>query len=126
MKQNTKTRIVLSEIEGGTEQQLKFLALLNLGIVQSLASGALGVNEAVALFYHAENCLYVQKRFRNKHANAIMSHGVQLPDLFEALSAAEASREFFRELEAIRSRCMKLLAVRKTSGTLRRMAVRGA
>lgn len=113
MKQNKKSRIALAEIGGGTAQQLRFFALLNLGIVQSLASGALGVNEAVTLFYHAENCLYVQKHLRNKHASAIMSHGVQLPDLFEALSNVEASREFFRELEAIRLQCMNLLSAKR-------------
>jgi hypothetical protein len=38
-----------------------------------------------------------------------MSHGVQLPDLFEVLPPEEAHREFQRELATIRSLCLKLL-----------------
>ena len=38
-----------------------------------------------------------------------MSHGVQLPDLFEALPTKEAHREFQRELATMRSLCLKLL-----------------
>ena len=32
-----------------------------------------------------------------------MSHGVQLPDLFDCLPAGGAQREFYHELETIRS-----------------------
>jgi len=42
-------------------------------------------------------------------ADAVMSHGVQLPDLFEALPTAEAQREFQRELATMRALCLKLL-----------------
>jgi hypothetical protein len=85
-----------SEIGGDQTEQLRFFALLNLGLVQSLASGVISAAEVIQLFYHAENCLYVGEHFRNKEANAIMSHRVQLPDLFECLSAEEASRVFAR------------------------------
>ncbi|MCI0618693.1 hypothetical protein L0244_37420 [bacterium] len=115
--------IFLSEISGDLTQQLRYFALLNLGIVQSLASGVISATEAVQLFYNAENCLYVREHFRNKKANAIMSHGVQFPDLFEVLSAAEASREFFHELEAMQSLCMNLLATRRATGVAKRVMV---
>jgi len=92
---------------------LELFALVNLGLVQSLASGILSPTDAIHRFYHADNCLYVQKHFRNKVANEIMSHGVQLPDLFKSLSAEEAQREFHHELETIRSLCLKLLAKRR-------------
>lgn len=115
MKHNKHFRISLSEIGGDSTQQLRFFALLNLGIVQSLASGALRAADAVQLFYHAENCLYVQKQLRSKKANTIMSRGVQLPDLFEYLPVAEASREFYHELETIRSLCMNLLAPKRST-----------
>jgi hypothetical protein len=118
MRQNNQFRIVLSEIGGDQTEQLRFFALLNLGIVQSLASGVISAAEAIQLFYNTENCLYVREHFRNKEANAIMSHGVQLPDLFEFLSAEEASREFFHELETIRSLCMSLLAARRSTGVV--------
>jgi len=39
----------------------------------------------------------------------VMSHGIQLPDLFEVLPTAEAHREFQRELATMRSLCFKLL-----------------
>lgn len=47
---------------------------------------------------------------RDKTADAVMSHGVQLPDLFEALPPAEAQRAFQRELATMRALCLKLLA----------------
>ena len=121
MRQDNRFRIVLSEIGGDPMQQLRFFALLNLGIVQSLVSGVISAAEAIQLFYNAENCLYVREHFLNKEANAIMSHGVQLPDLFECLSAEEASREFFHELETIRSLCMNLLAAMRSTGVENRV-----
>jgi hypothetical protein len=115
MKQQQRPRIILSATNGDIAQQQELFALLNLGLVQSLASGVLSPTEAVERFYHAENCLYVQKHFRQKVANMIMSHGVQLPDLSECLSAAEAQREFYHELETIRSLCLQLLEKRRLS-----------
>ena len=38
-----------------------------------------------------------------------MSHGVQLPDLFNLLSGDEAQRELYQELEKIRSMSLGLL-----------------
>src|SRR5215510_6519409 len=122
MKQYHPSRIVLSATHGNRVQQRELFALLNLGLVQSLASGVLSPTEAVERFYHADNCLYVQKRFRRKEANAIMSHGVQLPDLFECLPAEEAQREFYHELETIRSFCLKLLAKRRSANLADRAA----
>ncbi len=109
MKQSHPFPIMLSEASSSPTEQLKYFALLNLGLVESLTSGVLSATEAIQHFYHADNCLYVRKHLRSKEANAIMSHGVQLPDLFEFLSAEEAQREFYHELEAIRSLCLKLL-----------------
>jgi hypothetical protein len=45
----------------------------------------------------------------DKTADAIMSHGVQLPDLFDVLPREEAHREFQRELAIMRALCLKLL-----------------
>ena len=109
MRPNHSFRIVLSEAGSDLAGQLELFSLLNLGLVQSLASGVLSPSGALQRFYHAENCLYVRKHLGNKDANAIMSHGVQLPDLFESLEAEEAQREFFHELEKIHSLCLKLL-----------------
>ena len=38
-----------------------------------------------------------------------MSHGVQSPDLFDALPGELAYREFKHELAAMRSLCLKIL-----------------
>jgi hypothetical protein len=89
-------------------QQLALFALLTLGILESLAHGLLSATDALHVFFHTENCLFVRKQWRDKIADAIMSHGVQLPDLFEACSPAEAQREFQRELATMRSLCLKL------------------
>ena len=109
MKQCHPFRIILSEGSSSPTEQLELFALLNLGLVESLASGVLSATEAIQRFYHADNCFYVRKHLRNKEADAIMSHGVQLPDLFESLPAEAAQRQFYHELEAIRSLCLKLL-----------------
>jgi hypothetical protein len=115
MKQRHSSRIFLSALSGSPAEQRELFALVNLGLVQSLVSGVLRPTEAVERFYHAENCLYVQKHFRQKEADLIMSHGVQLPDLFECLSAEEAQRELYHELEIIRSLCLKLLEKRRAA-----------
>jgi hypothetical protein len=90
-------------------QQLALFALLTLGILESLAHGLLSATEALRVFFHAENCLFIRKHLRDKTAEAVMSHGVQLPDLFDALPPAEAQREFQRELATMRALCLKLL-----------------
>ena len=123
MKQSYPFRIVLSRASDNSTQQLTLFALLNLGLVQSLTSGVLSPTEAIQRFYHADNCLYVRKQLRNKEANAIMSHGVQLPDLFACLPAEEAQREFLHELETIRSLCLKLMEKERAPDVADRAAV---
>ena len=94
-------------------QQLALLALLTLGMLESLANGLLSATDALQVFFHTENCLFVRKQFRDKLADAIMSHGVQLPDLFAVLPPEEAQREFQRELATIRALCLKLLEAQR-------------
>ena len=91
------------------QQQVASFALLCLGIIESLTSGLMSVTDVLRLFFHAENCLFVRKHLKEKIADHIMSHGVQLPDLFDALSAEEAQREVQRELTTMHSLCLKLL-----------------
>lgn len=95
------------------KQQAALFALLNLGLIESLANGLMSTTDAVRIFFHADNCLFVRKRLRVKTADEIMSHGVQLPDLFDALPPEEAQRQFQRELAIMRSLCMKLLDARR-------------
>ena len=68
MKQIHPFRVVLSELSGSLAQRLELFALVNLGLVQSMASGVLTPTEGVERFYHAKNSLYVQKHFRRKEA----------------------------------------------------------
>jgi hypothetical protein len=122
MKRQMPLRIILSEAKGNPTQRLELFALLNLGFVQSLASGVLSPLDAVRRFYHADNCLYVQKHFRKKEAQEIMSRGAQLPDLFECLPEEEARREFYHELETMRALCLKLLKRKRSGGVSERVA----
>ena len=122
MKHQVSSCIILAATQGAIAQQQELFALLNLGLVQSLASGIMSPTEAVEKFYHAENCLYVRKHFRQKAAHTIMSHGVQLPDLFESLPAEEAQREFYRELEVMRSLSLQLLERRRSRTVVTRVA----
>jgi hypothetical protein len=102
-------KTVLSASGEAPVQQVTLFALLNLGMIESLANGLISVTDAVQVFYNAENCLFVRRQLREKTADEIMSRGIQLPDLFAALPIEEAHREFQRELATMRSLCLKLL-----------------
>lgn len=109
---------VLTQSANSPEQSLALFALLNLGVLESLTSGALSAAEALGIFFHAENCLYVHQRLRDSRAEDVMSHGVQLPDLFDILPPKEAQREFQRELATMRSLCLTLLEEERFATTL--------
>ena len=108
MKQHIDLHTLLSQATD-KDQQITSFALLSLGIIESLAGGAITASHAVELFFYADNCLFVRKQLRQKIADEIMSRGVQLPDVFDALSTQEAQQEFQRELAAMRLLCLKLL-----------------
>ncbi|PIU30824.1 MAG: hypothetical protein COT06_11480 [Syntrophobacteraceae bacterium CG07_land_8_20_14_0_80_61_8] len=108
MKNSINLHALLSQA-GDRDQQVTSFALLCLGIIESLAGGLVSVTDVLRLFFHAENCLFVRKSLKQKIADQIMSHGVQLPDLFDALPAEEAQREFQHELASMRSLCLKML-----------------
>jgi len=102
-------KAALVEARRNPEQQRTLFALLNLGILESLTNGVLSATDALSVFFHAENCLYVRQQLRDRNAEDIMSHGVQLPDLFDVLPAVDAQHEFQRELAMIRALCLTLL-----------------
>jgi hypothetical protein len=109
MKDSIDLSQLLAGIADDAQHRLSVFALLGLGIVESLANGALSTADAVKVFFNAQNCLYVRKKLRDGVADEVMSHGVQLPDLFEALSEQEAQQEFQRELGSMRSLCLRLI-----------------
>jgi hypothetical protein len=109
MHHNMSLQALLAASHESPGQRLALFALLTLGMLESLAHGLLSASDALRVFFHTENCLFVRKHLRDKTADAVMSHGVQLPDLFEALPTTEAHREFQRELATMRSLCLKLL-----------------
>src|SRR4051794_15223484 len=93
---------LLTEAARGKPAPRALFAILCLGIIESLAHGMIAATDAVRIFFHADNCLFVWKVLRDKTADRIMSHGVQLPDLFSVLPPEEAHREFQRELATMR------------------------
>lgn len=101
--------ILLADSQKATAQQRSIFALLNLGILESLATGSLSAADAVTTFFHADNCLFVHNHLQDCSAEQIMSHGVQLSDLFLVLPPQDAPREFQRELAAMRSLCLSML-----------------
>jgi hypothetical protein len=92
-----------------TSEQLRVFATIALGVAESLEDGVLTADNSVREFFNAENCLFVKNELKNKVASEIMGRGVQLPDLFDALPAETAHREFQRELRKIRSLSLSLL-----------------
>jgi hypothetical protein len=85
MNSNVSLKTLLAASGEMPAPQLVLFALLSLGIIESLANGLLSATNALRIFFHTENCLFVRKQLRDKTADAIMSHGVQLPDLFDVL-----------------------------------------
>jgi len=94
---------------GETPRQVALFAFVNLGVIESLSNGLLSSADALRLVFNADNCLFVRRRLRHKIADEVMSRGVQLSDLFDALPPEEAHREFQRELAKMRGLCLRLL-----------------
>jgi hypothetical protein len=92
-----------------TRQAIEAFAVLNLGFIESLRSGAMRPGDAISRFYCAANCIYVRRKFKNEACDDIMGRGVQLPDLFDALPAAIAKRQFAIQLDTMGRLCLKLL-----------------
>ena len=109
MKHDLKLEELLAPVSRDRSARMACFAFVNLGVIDSLANGVVSAVDAVRHFYNAENCLFVQDGLKDKTASRIMSHGVQLPDLFDCLPAETAQREFLHELATMRSLCLKLL-----------------
>ena len=53
--------------------------------------------------------MYAQRSLAHAEVDAVMSRGVELPDLFDALPHADAVRESAAEIAAMREACLRLL-----------------
>jgi hypothetical protein len=100
---------MLSAAGLSTGQQRELFALVALGVLESLENKLLTPVEALRVFFTFDNCRFVQMRLQSEPADAVMSHGVQLADLFEVLPDTDASRELVTEISAMRQRCLHLL-----------------
>jgi hypothetical protein len=85
---------ILADVSDNEDDRLTIFAVVNLGIIESLANGSLSAKDVVLFFFNADNCLHVRKHLKNKLADRIMSHGVQLPDLFDVLRLRRHSGSF--------------------------------
>lgn len=109
MKNQIQLKDLLTGDGKSAAEKLSLFALLNLGVLESLATGLISASEANQIFFNAENCLFVRHQLRSKRADEIMGYGVQLSDLFDVLPQAQAQREFQRELQTMRSLSLLLL-----------------
>jgi hypothetical protein len=110
-----KTVIDLADVltQETPKDRLVVFAWLTLGLVESLKSKTLSAEDAVKVFFHAHNCKFVKNKLRNSTASRVMSHGVQLPDLFDVLQRSEAEVEFQKELETMSSDCRQLVSSKR-------------
>lgn len=110
MSMNEKISLKNLLVERRTaEEKLELFALLHLGVLDSLNHGVLSASQAIHLFYHAENGLFVRQQLQHPTADEMMSRGIQLPDLFGTLPAEEAQQEFQRELTKLHALSLSLL-----------------
>ena len=109
MTQRIDLRTLLGNGEGTSDDRLALFAWLNLGIVESLTKGILKPEEAVRIFFHGDNCLFVRTEFGEETAEEIMGRGVQLNDIFEALTTERAEQEFQKELAVMQSLSLSIL-----------------
>lgn len=109
MNDRIELRQLLGEAGRTQAEQLEIFALLNLGVLESFSHGLVSAADVLRTFFHAENCLFVRQQVRNRTADEIMSRGVQLPDLFDALPPLAAQREFQHELAKMHALSLSLL-----------------
>ena len=109
MNNELKLESLFSNLGPNQAEQIRVFALINLGLIESLANGSISATEAVKRFYVSDNCLFVRKILKDKTADQVMSHGVQLPDLFDSLPVEEARRKFLHELAIMKGLCLQLM-----------------
>ncbi len=91
------------------DDRLRFLAVLNLGLVEALERELVSVADAESLLYQGKNGYLVAEHCPGELAEDIMARGVQLRDLADLLAPEEATRELRRELNVLRHDSIALL-----------------
>jgi hypothetical protein len=109
MNHKINLKALLSARGRALEQRLALFAWLNLGIVESLEKGLLTPKDAIRIFFNGDNCLFVRRNLKEENAEEIMSRGVQLDDLREALPAKRVHQELQKELKRMRSLSLNIL-----------------
>jgi intracellular sulfur oxidation DsrE/DsrF family protein len=105
----------LAKITAGQHEPVPLFAVTCLGIIESLVAGSLTPTQAIHVFFHGKNIRFVKSKLADDRASEIMGRGVQLGDLFDAMSMEEAHREFQHELQAMKSLCYELLEVERAA-----------
>jgi len=101
---------MLPAMTDDASRHLEIFALLTLGVLDAIEGGVLSPEASQHRFFTAANCLYARHALNHPDVDAIMSRGVEIPDILEALPPEEAAREVPVELEAMRAACLRILA----------------
>ena len=109
MNHKIDLRALLANCDRTLGERLVLFAWLSIGIVESLTKGILGPTDAARIFFNADNCLFVRQDLADETADEIMSRGVQLADIFDALPKDKADQELQNELATLRSLSLEIL-----------------
>ena len=60
MEKKIELETLLAAVDKRVTDHLAIFALINLGLIESLANGLIGATEVVGRFYFADNCLTVR------------------------------------------------------------------
>jgi hypothetical protein len=100
---------ILASPSLSADDRLRFLAVVNLGVVQALRKNAIDIADAQSLLYNGRNGCLIRELRPAESAEDILARGVQLGDLDTALSKKEAAQERGRELSLLERDSLSLL-----------------
>lgn len=98
---------------GNKEDQITAFVFLCLGMIESLEKELITTQEVIEAFFNTENCLFIRNEFQVKLSDDIISHGVQLHDLWDTLPNETAQQVFQNELAKIHPLCLEWMDSRK-------------
>ncbi len=104
---------LLPEAAGPEDRRAEVFALLALGVLDAIEAGALSPESARSHFFNAANCLFTRRTLNLPEVEEVMSRGVELPDLFDALPADTAAGEACAEVTLMRASCLRILTANR-------------